>query len=266
MKHYSIAYQGGCFHCVQFGQGEHLLVAFHGFGDQAGMFVELEEALGERYTVVALDLPFHGQTEWPYETFNRADLLAVIERIRWQLARERISLMGFSFGARLALGMLPDLIPRLERLFLLSPDGIRTHSMWWALHTPICVRRWLARVLKNPTPVVRLLEIGRRLGWVSPHVIKFIKYNLKSYERRQRTFGCWLSLNAFYMPPFRFRQVIEQSNLLVDIFIGAKDTIIHRETVYRLMQGLANVRVFQLNTGHRIVGEALAEQMKGLFT
>ncbi len=265
MNTYFIEYRGRRMHCLQFGMGRRLLVALHGFGDRARLFAVLEKALGEHYTVVAFDLPFHGQTEWPHETFDKADLLAVIGQIQERVRIERLSLMGFSFGARLVLALLPELLPQLERLFLLAPDGIRTQGMGLAARTPLWLRRWLSRVMERPELVLRLIAWGCRLGVVPPVVAQFLRFNLARPERRRRVFGCWLALEVFRLRRCDIRAIWEQSGLPVDIFVGTQDDIIHRKTLLHLAQGLPNVRVFQLQGGHRIVSEALAERLGSLL-
>lgn len=265
MNTYFIEHRGGRMHCLQFGTGRRLLVALHGFGDRARLFAVLEKALGDHYTVVAFDLPFHGQTEWPHETFDKADLLAVIGQIREYVGSELLSLMGFSFGARLVLALLPDLLPQLERLFLLAPDGIRTQGMGLAERTPLWLRRWLARVVERPAVVLRLVMWGDRLGVVPPLVAQFLRFNLARPARRRRVFGCWLALDAFHLRRRDIRAIWAQSGLPVDIFVGTQDDIVHRKTLRHLAQGLLNVRVFQLPGGHRIVSEALAERLERLL-
>ncbi len=64
----------GRIHTYRFGAGPELLIAIHGFSDRARMFTVLEPALAGKYTVVAIDLPFHGQTEWQKNTFCKLTL------------------------------------------------------------------------------------------------------------------------------------------------------------------------------------------------
>ncbi len=46
------------------GKGASLLFCFHGYGESSGSFGFLEGALARQFTIIAIDLPFHGQTEW----------------------------------------------------------------------------------------------------------------------------------------------------------------------------------------------------------
>ncbi len=249
---------------MRWGRGDRWLVALHGFGDRARLFSVLEDALGDRYTVVAFDLPFHGQTEWRRDTFTRADILGILEHLQREMGWGRFSLMGFSFGARLALGVVPEALPHLDRLFLLAPDGIRTQGMRLAECVPMGLRRWLARRMEHPAFALHAVKWGERIGWVPPAVAQFLRFHLPKAERRRRMFGCWLALGDFSLPTRRIRALWERSALPVDIFIGAQDKVVSATSLYRLAQGLPRVRCFCLPTGHRVVGTSLAEKMRTL--
>ncbi len=261
---YYLSHRGARVHCLQWGTGKRLLIALHGFGDRARLFSVLERPLGERYTVVAFDLPFHGQTEWPCETFDKSDMLQIIEQIRLRVGQERLSLMGFSFGARIAQGLLADVLPRLERLFLLAPDGIRTQGMWWAVHTPLWLRRRLRKWVQHPAEWLRAVSWGRRLRLVPLLVAQFLRFHLARAERRQRVFGCWLALDSFYLRRRTLRALWATSGVPIFVFLGSTDETIHRRAVQELAKGLPNVQVIYVSGGHRMVGEILAEQLAHL--
>lgn len=251
----------GKVHTLRFGTGPKLLIALHGFGDRARMFAVLEEALGKNYTVVAVDWPFHGQTEWSERTFTKDDLLGIIRQILAQHECERFCLMGFSFGARLSQAMLPELAPQLDKLYLLSPDGVKTKGMTTAVHTPMWVRRLLFRVLQKPEWFIRLVQWGRKTGLVPPLIHHFLTNNLNRPERLQRTFGCWLSLDSFYLRRRHIKATLQKTSLPTDVYIGLNDRFLHQKALRNLYEGLPNVRVFWLEEGHRLVGEGLAEEI-----
>lgn len=261
MQSFYIDHGDARIHCLQFGQGDRLLIALHGFGDRARLFAILEKALAERYTVVAFDLPFHGQTEWTERSFTKNDLLGIIRQILTRQNKERFCLMGFSFGARLAQAMLPDMLPQLDKLYLLSPDGIQTKGMSAAMRTPMWVRQFLFRILKKPAWFLRLLELGRRLQVVPPLVLHFLSFNLTRPERFDRTFGCWLALDSFYLRRRHIKALWKSSGLPVDIYFGTKDEMIHYKTVKKMVEGIPNVRLFLMDEGHRLVGENLRDRM-----
>ncbi|MEZ4985266.1 MAG: hypothetical protein R2795_09555 [Saprospiraceae bacterium] len=57
------------------GRGPALLIALHGFALPADEFATWVPLLGNRYTICAPDLPFHGQTVWRKPFFTPTDML-----------------------------------------------------------------------------------------------------------------------------------------------------------------------------------------------
>lgn len=251
----------GHIHSLRFGNGEKLLIALHGFGDRARMFAVLEEALGKNYTVVAIDWPFHGQTKWSKKTFTKADLLDIIRQILEKEGKTRFCLMGFSFGGRLSQAMLPELAGQLDKLYLFSPDGVKTKGMTMAVHTPMWVRLFLHKILRRPDWFISLVQAGRKIGLVPPLIQHFLANNLNKPERLQRTFGCWLATDSFYLRRRDIRAVLEKTGLKTDVYIGLQDRFLHQKELKKLYEGLPNVRVFWLEDGHRLVGEGLAAEI-----
>ncbi|MCB9305763.1 MAG: alpha/beta hydrolase [Lewinellaceae bacterium] len=261
MRSFYIEQRDARVHCLQFGEGDRLLIALHGFGDRARMFTVLKEALGQHYKVVAIDWPFHGQTDWKKNDFTKQDLLEIIRGVLQDAGVERFNLMGFSFGARLAQAMLPELSPQLDKLYLLSPDGIKTKGMSMAVRTPMWVRRLLYRILKKPGWFFSIVRFGKKIGLVPPLIHHFLTNNLNRPERFQRTFGCWLSLDSFYLRRRRIKAVLKETGLPTDVYIGKNDPMLGQQTLQRHFGGLPNVRMFLLDQGHRLVGEELAAEM-----
>ena len=252
----------GRIHCLRFGQGPELLIALHGFSDRARMFAVLEPALSDKYTVVAVDWPFHGQSTWTPNTFSKVDLLDIIRRILSLHGKERFSLMGFSFGGRLAQAMLPDLIGQLNKLYLLSPDGVKTKGMSMAARTPMWVRQVLYRILRKPGWFIALLNFGKKIGVAPPMIHHFLTNNLNRPERFQRTFGCWLAMRSFYLRRHIIQQILGESHLQTDVYIGLSDPMLRQKTLKKLYEGLPNVRVFWLDEGHRLIGEELCTHLQ----
>lgn len=262
MQSFYLEHRDAKIHCLRFGHGPKLLVALHGFADRARLFAILEEALRDRYTVVAFDLPFHGQTDWPRDTFSKAELLAIIRQIQTREGQDRLCLMGYSFGARLAQAMLPELLPQLDKLYLLAPDGIQTKGMPMAVRTPMWMRRFLFRILRRPQWFLSLLDLGRRLQIVPGLILHFLSFNLTRPERFRRTFGCWFALDSFYLRRRQIKAIWRDSGLPVDIYFGTKDEMIRYKTIKKMVEGVPNVRIYLMDAGHRLIGEDLKMRMR----
>jgi pimeloyl-ACP methyl ester carboxylesterase len=175
--------------------------------------------------------------------------------------KNRFCLMGFSFGARLVQAMLPELAPQLDKLYLLSPDGVKTKGTTLAVHTPMWVRRFLYRILKHPGWFISLLQIGRKAGLLPGLIHHFLVNNLNRPERFQRTFGCWFALDSFYLRRRNIKALLISSGLPTDVYIGLNDSYLGQKALKNLYEGLPNVRVAWLQEGHRLVGEGLAAEI-----
>jgi len=253
----------GLVRALKFGHGEQLLIALHGFSDRARMFAVLEKSLSERYTIIAIDLPFHGQTEWHKSDFSKEDLLEILAQVLESEGKTRWSLLGFSFGARLAQAMLPELAPQLDHLYLLSPDGLNTKGMRVAERTPMLFRRCFFRMLRHPEWFVSLAEVGRNWGLIPTFTYTFIRSHLNRPKRIQRLFGCWFSIDSFNHPRLDVHKILQETAIPTAVFIGAKDNLVHKKSLKKLYSNLPNVHLFILkNTGHRVVGKVLAEMLR----
>lgn len=250
--------ENGRVHGLKFGSGGQLLIAFHGFADRAQLFRPLEHTLSRAYTTIALDLPFHGQTEWQKPIFSKADLCAIIAQVLESEGKTRCDLMGFSFGARLLQAILPQLGTKVDQIYLLAPDGMDTRGMQAAFWTPNWVRRGLFRLLQRPAWFIFVLNIGQKLSLLSSPVHSFILRNLSNPARLKRLFGCWYSLNAFRMRKAALRRALQQNADSVVVIFGDQDPILRQNRLKAFYATLPNAQLIVLNqVGHKLIGDAL---------
>jgi pimeloyl-ACP methyl ester carboxylesterase len=115
-----ISYQSSQLHYFIWGTGPRVLFAFHGYGESAASFSFIGEALDANHTLIAIDLPFHGLTEWREGLlFTAAQLYEIMEKIiassaaasSAAAAAQPWGLMGYSMGGRIVLQLgktIPD--------------------------------------------------------------------------------------------------------------------------------------------------------------
>src|SRR6516164_2321299 len=85
-------------HYLKGGTGNNLLICFHGYGESAAHFSFLIEQLRNPFTIISIDLPYHGETKWATSALDGKKLTAIIHGIVKQenFSLENIYLMGFS--------------------------------------------------------------------------------------------------------------------------------------------------------------------------
>lgn len=108
-------------HCVNTGQEGPPLILVPALVSKIDQWLPLAQYMGRRFNTFFFELPGHGQSS-PYPgAFSTYLVPQTVEALANRLGFDRFSLMGFSFGGLLALRTLDALLPRIERMILVSP-------------------------------------------------------------------------------------------------------------------------------------------------
>lgn len=249
-------------HYIRFGKGEKLLIALHGFSERANSFNALQESLSSVYIVYALDLPFHGQTEWSKETYNQEDISAVFKLILEKENQSQLDLMGYSLGGRIVQKLLFEWKEQIDKVYLIAPDGLKTKGMFNAHLTPVWIRYFLKRLVKNPVWFINLSTRLNKWSLLDRFSSKFVLYHLKTKENRDRLFNTWISLDQFVLYPHKLKKFLAEHPIPVELYYGTKDKIIPAESGKQLSEGLSHVRLNLLEDGHLLLNEKLNEMLK----
>ncbi len=261
----TLTYQNSTINYLSFGEGSHLLIAFHGFADRANLFTVLAPALGNRFTVVAFDLPYHGDTLWEKQLFTKYDLINIVEQFCLRYQAHRLSFMGFSFGGRIALSLLEHFQERLDYLFLIAPDGFDTKWMFNMETTPRFFRRFIFWILEKPAWLMKLVELLFKGRIISRFIRDFIINHVNTKERRDRIFCVWLSIDAFKVRKKKTFQLMNSGSYPVFLFFGTRDEVIPVNVGKGIVEKVPKAQLFEIEEGHRLVDEKLTALLKKLI-
>jgi len=155
------------------------LVAMHGLGATKGSFLPTVAALGDRYRVIAVDLPGFGDSDKPIGADYDAPFFALaVSALLDALELDRAHLIGNSLGGRVALevGLLhPD---RVDRLVLLAPSlAWRSERRWASLLRLTRPELGLVQIAPRRVvdAIVRRLIPGADEGWTAAGVDEFLR-------------------------------------------------------------------------------------------
>jgi pimeloyl-ACP methyl ester carboxylesterase len=245
-------------HYRSWGTGRRLMFAFHGYGESSMSFTFLGEAVGNDFTLIAIDLPFHGLTEWNEGLlFDPADLLVLLQEI----AATRTSyltgwwLVGYSLGGRIALQLLQDSPQLVSKLILLAPDGLKLNAWYW-LATQTRLGNILFRAtMRRPGLLFLLLRAGNALQLVNPSVYKFTVQYIHNSPVRQELYTRWTTMREFRPRLAVIAAIIREKQLPVRLVYGRYDRIIRWESAEKFRKrGIAGTcHLTLLPTGHQLL-------------
>lgn len=88
------------------------MVLVHGFGNEAHLWDDFAPTVAGHYRVIALDLRGHGDSDWdPDGRYDYTNHVADLDAVTRELGFERMVLVGFSLGGRVAMlyaGLHPE--------------------------------------------------------------------------------------------------------------------------------------------------------------
>jgi pimeloyl-ACP methyl ester carboxylesterase len=234
------------------GNGSRAMLAFHGYGQSSAYYHPMEQALGKDYTIYAFDLFFHGPSHLHKRDMPlRKDFLReLIEHFLRRQHLERFSLMGFSMGGKFALTLVECMPVRIEELFLIAPDGIKT-SFWYNIATyPGWLQQLFKRTVVKPELFFGLLRMLDKYNMVHPSLLRFAHYQMDSTSKRLRVYRSWVGFRELNFDIRKIVQLLNTHQVGVTMFLGEYDEIISPRRVSVFVDALDKGELVLLKTGH----------------
>lgn len=258
MADHFIAFRSSRFHYSCWGTGSRILFAFHGYGESGASFALLAETLGRDLTIIAVDMPFHGETEWKESElcFDAHDLLMLLKEIAAGFPdRDRQWwLLGYSMGGRVALQLLELAPGQMGRLVLFAPDGLYVNPWYWVATRTAAGSRLFRWTMKRPGWLFFLLRAGNRLRLVNPSLFKFAAHYIDDDVARQALYTRWTTMRGFRPRLGRIAGYIREFKIPVVLVYGSYDRIIPSLRGGSFLRRIGPLgRLELLPTGHQLL-------------
>lgn len=255
-----IHYREHVLHYVKTGNGKHPLLVFHGFGQDHTLYVSLLKALSKNYTLYIVDLFFHGKSEWNAgeEPLKKSTWNKMIAVLLHDQGIDRFSILAYSLGGKFALAVIEGFPQRIEKVFLLAPDGIKT-SIWYSLATyPKILRRFFRSMIFHHE---RFLAIANKLNeWnvADKGLIRFADFQMNSEAKRKRVYYSWVVFRHMTSDLKRIGRLINENHIGLAVIAGKYDRVIRPENMQRLLKHVRDYKFEILESGHTgLVAESL---------
>jgi pimeloyl-ACP methyl ester carboxylesterase len=106
------------------------LVLIHGMAGSSATWREVMPALVQRYTVVAPDLPGHGESDKPRQDYSLGAHANALRDLLLAIGVDRATIVGQSLGGGVAMQLAYQHPRHCERLVLVSSGGLGQEVSW----------------------------------------------------------------------------------------------------------------------------------------
>jgi pimeloyl-ACP methyl ester carboxylesterase len=258
-----LSFKGSTIHYVRAGIGNRVVVCFHGYGESSANFNFLSQAIGTEFSLVAFDLPFHGETEWNNGNLYPDEVGQMLIEILQQekLPVIDITLIGFSLGGRIALSAYTQIANSVSRLVLLAPDGLKLNFWYWLATQTSLGKLTFKQTMKKPGWFLSMLRLGNRIKLINRSIYKFVDYYIHDERVRQELYDRWMSMRYCKPDLDLVRKEVQANRIPVRLLYGKHDRIILPSPGLRFINHLPNAQIEMLDCGHQVLHPKNATQI-----
>ncbi len=252
----------------RFGRGNEVLVAFHGYHQSGKDFLYFKEVLAEKFTVIAVDFFWHGQSVWlEKEDFTETNMKDIVAGIAVQenLQAKKISVCSFSMGARTARALVQTIPHHIERLILLSPPTfLFTHFLHFSTRTFLGLRLFRFFVRKQ-TILLWWVRFLNKAGVLNRAVYIFTSRFISNPERMEKVFKTWYAQRRLSSGKKIFAGLISKHGIKVTLIVGKNDPITPSHRMVRYISRLPQSKILVLDKKHKLATEETKAILSKLF-
>jgi pimeloyl-ACP methyl ester carboxylesterase len=265
MESHLLPYKNSYVHYLKFGSGTRFLFCFHGYGEDASSFLLLEKALGPDYIMIAIDLPFHGKTEWN-ENFelSAADLEEVMNAIV-PLELQTVSFLGYSMGGRIALALLQEIPSKIDRVVLVAPDGLHKNFWYWFSTQTSIGNRVFNYTMRNPHWFFGGMKFLKTVHLLNKSIYKFAHSYLDDPQQRELLYNRWTTMRRFKPDFSAITAALRKYRLPLRMLFGSYDRIILSKRSNDLNKQNDTVKVKTIKAGHQLMKQKYIKDIAALF-
>jgi pimeloyl-ACP methyl ester carboxylesterase len=249
-------------HYLQWGKGRRLLLAFHGYGNNATIFEPVREYLSKEYTILSFDLPHHGESKWTEDTkLAKKDLPGLVETVMAAYSVHKLSLLGNSMGGRVCLSILESMPDHIDKVTLIATDGLTINFYYYFLTRTWFGKKLFRKMMEKPMLFFRVVNWLRKMNLVNAGRRRFVMNFLQTEASRKFLLQVWPAMSDIIPSPANLRRLIKQHAIPVSVFLGAYDKVIPPSLGKNFKSGLDTVQLYILEKGHLVLDHENARQI-----
>ena len=178
------------------------------------------------------------------------------------MANQKLILMGFSLGGRIALSLYQAQPENVEKIILLAPDGLKVNFWYWFSTQTWTGNKIFFFSMKYPGWFFTFLKLMNKIGLVNVSVFKFVNYYIGNKLARQLLYQRWTTLRKLKPNLHSIKNSIRQFKTQTRLVYGKYDRIIlpvRGELFQKGIEEFCTVTV--IASGHQVVHENHVEEI-----
>lgn len=250
----------------RYGSGKKVLLAFHGFGNMATDFDLLEDIIGKNFTVLSVNLFFHGKSYADKSLIERGfgndDLDGIIRELFLRYPSDKYSLLGYSMGGRFVLKTLELFPEKIDKAILLAPDGIEISPLYLFLTQNRLGHQLLNKAVYNPGAFFRIAGFLRRTRMIGEKKYRFGMGNFDTEQKRKKVYQVWMVYRKISSKRDDILAILKNFNIHLYLFYGHHDKIIPPSIGERFQKKLKEkISLHILDAGHKLIKKDLLREV-----
>ena len=249
---------------THYGVGQKSIIAFHGYGQTKEMFGPFTEVFGQDYQIIAVDLPFHGNTVWKgKEMLDPAEVYAFSQAFLEHVnVQDRFSVLAYSIGGNYALSLASAFATRVDRLWLIAADGLKFKPGFWFI-TRTVLGKWLFKgFVQFPGPAIGLIKLLNFVGFYPDKLRQFFLTSISDKQKRIAIYKRWRSVSQMVRNQKEVLDALNGAHIRVDMYFGRYDKIIPLKNAVEFDRKLDYSRLVILEDGHQLLHRITYQKMK----
>lgn len=258
----TITYKNSTLSYELYGSGNEYLLAFHGYGKDAQSLQVLEKYCGKKFTIVSIELPFHGGSQWNEEhELTQKEWKTVLDLLLEKVGSpQKFSVFGYSIGGQAATCTAWLYKEQINTLWLMAATGVGK-DVWYHIAVNSQTGSSLfKRFVTQPGFILKPLKWFSALGIFSSAYKAFIERKIDSKEKRVLLYKRWMALKHFGVYTDNLKKELNKNNVKVLLMYGKQDVVVKPSWGAKFAKGIKNVTLLQPNEGHHILTDEVLEQ------
>lgn len=243
---------------TRFGTGKTWLIALHGYGQQASLFHHLAEICKDKYSILAIDLAYHGNNDSFQKgfLFDKNYAQVWLDSILEKTGQKQIGLVGYSIGGRISLSLTSWFPELISELILLAPDGVPVSTLYRLLTNNAIGNALFRTFIHSPGFAFGFIKLGVWLKIIPTKVSDFYRNEISTLQKRQQLYDAWMAYRLAIPQYDIIKKYLKKGKISVVCILGRNDKVIpYTKTRKAALKFLPGIQIIELEAGHNLLSD-----------